>query len=147
MDNTQERLLCSGEHRLDPDQQRLYFGTFKERVILTVSLKNAANHILLEHFEEIIAKFQDDYSPLMLKISPKLPTTTQMTYLKLAKQAQVTASIVDEATAHSPYGVVLHTDHAVEVPETVCANRFPQYFTIPSQEPTEKKSFLKKLFG
>lgn len=32
---------ASGENRLDPDQQRYYLGTYKERVVLHLSLKEA----------------------------------------------------------------------------------------------------------
>ncbi|MFX3960301.1 DUF1694 domain-containing protein, partial [Streptococcus suis] len=43
MTDLQKTILqkASGESRLDPDQQRLYMGTFRERVLLTISSSEA----------------------------------------------------------------------------------------------------------
>ncbi|KXT76801.1 YueI family protein [Streptococcus sp. DD12] len=150
MDAMEQRLAKSaaGEHRLDPDQQRAYFNTFKERVVLTVSVANAKTSAVKTHFEAVLGDLADRYQPLTLKISPCLPTDLQLFYLKLAKGLGITTCIVDEDHAHSAFGLVLHTDHAVNLPETSFAHCYPQYFT--QEEPVnqqDKKSFWSKLFG
>ncbi|MFC3928463.1 YueI family protein [Streptococcus caprae] len=135
-----------GENRLDPDQQRQFLGTFRERVVIAVSLEQAQQEETLRFFPNFLNQESANDPNLSLKISPALSMAKQMAYLKLAQEVHIDATIVDETSANSPYGLVLHTDHAIDkenidfiIPEETA--------TSTKKEPEEKKSFWKKLFG
>ena len=97
----------SGEKRLNPDELRQYFGTYAERVVLAVLLEDAEKKIVIEHFPLILKKLLAVYPNLSLKLSPNLSDQTQFTYIKGAQTLNISATIVDEAKAHSPYGIVV----------------------------------------
>ena len=150
MDAMEKRLSTSaaGEHRLDPDQQREYFNTFKERVVLTVSVPNAKTAAVKDHIDQVLAEFAEKYDFLVLKISPILSDNLQMTYMKAAKSQGIKTCIVDEDKAHSAFGLILHTNHAAGVTETAFSQLYPQYFAEKAQvDKQEKKSFWTTLFG
>ena len=100
-------LQCaSGEKRLNPDELRQYFGTYAERVVLAVLLENAEKKTVIDHFPQILKDLQAVYPNLSLKLSPKLADQIQFTYIKTAQALNISATIVDEAKAHSPYGLI-----------------------------------------
>lgn len=137
--------MASGEHRLDPDQQRRYLGTFAERLVLSAKLADATQPKLLEGLEPILSKTLASFPQLQLKLSAQLDAKTQMTYLKTAQKLGIAATIVDEDGAKSPYGFVLHAGQAVDVQETDVRARYPELFT--ASEAPDKKSFWQKIFG
>ena len=95
-------LQCaSGEKRLNPDELRQYFGTYAERVVLAVLLENAEKKTVIDHFPQILKDLQAVYPNLSLKLSPKLADQIQFTYIKTAQALNISATIVDEAKAHS----------------------------------------------
>ncbi|MGT2926993.1 YueI family protein [Streptococcus cuniculipharyngis] len=148
MEHLDKKILeaSAGERRLNPDQQRIYLGTFAERVILAIEEEQADQDLTLDVFPQILAQLKGDFPNLSVKISPKLTLNHQMTYLKLSQQAKATATIVNETTAKSPYGIVVHHDRAVTVSSTDLSAYLPEKTAI-APEQTQKKSFFKKLFG
>ena len=107
-------LQCaSGEKRLNPDELRQYFGTYAERVVLAVLLENAEKKTVIDHFPQILKDLQAVYPNLSLKLSPKLADQIQFTYIKTAQALNISATIVDEAKAHSPYGLIQHKNHTI----------------------------------
>ncbi|MGT2959622.1 YueI family protein [Streptococcus caballi] len=137
----------SGEKRFNPDEQRKYFGTFAERVVLSILFEDAQQANLIKNFESILAEQKDKYDTVILKISSKLSLTAQMSYMKVAQKLDITATIIDESKADSPFGIIVHTDLAENLEETNVKQLYPQYFEGKLlQTSTEKKSFWKKLF-
>lgn len=65
---------ASGENRLDPDQQRYYLGTYKERVVLHLSLKEAQEEKFQLAITSALNNLILEYPNLSLKLSPNLPT-------------------------------------------------------------------------
>ena len=92
MTDLQKTILqkASGENRLDPDQQRLYMGTFRERVLLTLSFSEATSKDFQGQFSAICKELKGKYPQLFLKISPNLSDSLQ---ISLMKEAQATCQI------------------------------------------------------
>lgn len=61
------------------------------------------------------------------------------------------ATVVDDTTGTSPYGLVIHTDKVENCPKTDIREVFPEFFAEKSQTEQEsvatKKGFWQKLFG
>ena len=135
-------LQCaSGEKRLNPDELRQYFGTYAERVVLAVLLENAEKKTVIDHLQAV-------YPNLSLKLSPKLADQIQFTYIKTAQALNISATIVDEAKAHSPYGLIVHSNQAENLDKVLFSELYPDILAPTETEPvTEKKGFFAKLFG
>lgn len=142
-------LQCaSGEKRLNPDELRQYFGTYAERVVLAVLLENAEKKTVIDHFPQILKDLQAVYPNLSLKLSPKLADQTQFTYIKTAQALNISATIVDEAKAHSPYGLIVHSNQAENLDKVLFSELYPDILAPSETEPIlEKKGFFAKLFG
>lgn len=138
---------ASGEKRFNPDEQRKYFGTFAERVVVSILFEDARQDKLIKAFESILADQKDKYDSITVKVSSKLPLAVQMSYMKAAQKLYITATIIDESKSNSPFGIIVHTDHAENLAKTDVKQLYPQYFENELlQTSTEKKSFWKKLF-
>ncbi|TCD46223.1 DUF1694 domain-containing protein [Streptococcus sp. X16XC17] len=139
---------ATGENRLDPDQQKRYLGTFRERVVLALSFEEAISDQVQTQFDLLCKKLMH-YQPLFLKISPRLSDFLQVSYMKIAQDQGIQTAIIDEATADSPYALLFHSDHALDLEDIGLETVFPQNTSTENQEEkTPKKiSFWKKLFG
>lgn len=68
-------------------------------------------------------------------------------YLKIAKDLGCKATIVSSNYKNSPFGLVIHSDHPVEIAEKEIASQFSEFFQTDSTKKAEKKpSFWKRLF-
>lgn len=134
---------ASGEKRLNPDELRQYFGTYAERVVLAVLLENVENKIVIDHFPKILKDLLAIYPNLSLKLSPKLADQIQFTYIKGAQTLNISATIVDEAKAHSPYGIVVHSDKAENLDKILFSELYPDILAPKQTEQiVEKGDFL-----
>lgn len=142
-------LQCaSGEKRLKPDELRHYFGTYAERVVLAILLENAEKKTVMEEFSKILKDLSSAYPHLSLKLSPNLADQTQFTYIKTAQALNISATIVDEAKAHSPYGIIVHSDKAENLDKVLFSEIHPDILAPQKTEQTvTKKGFFAKLFG
>lgn len=136
-----------GEHRLNPDEQKRCFGTFAERLVLSVLLADAENQTILDNFDQVLQDLKAKYDSLSLKISPKLSSAKQMGYMKIAQQADIQATIVNEANAKSPYGLIVHSGRAENIDNPDIKVLYPQLFSIKKEaKKTQKKPFWRKWF-
>ena len=138
---------ASGENRINPDEQRTYLGTFRERVVLLFSLEQATHNHITQDFDTICHQLSTDYKPLFLKISPALSDTLQISLIKIAQKYAVTTSIIEEKISNSPYALVFHTDYAVNKEDIRLETLFPQFKTKTEKKEEKAPSFWKKLFG
>lgn len=145
--NTTILQKASGETRLNPDEQRLYMGTYRERVVLLVSFDDLSSEVVGNKFDTICQKLANSYSPLFLKLSPALSDKQQISLLKIAQTFGITTAIIDEKVANCPFALVFHTDHAVNLEDIQLASQFPQLLTGNEKKEEKKTSFWKKLFG
>ena len=66
---------------------------------------------------------------------------------KIAKDLGCKATIVSSNCKNSPFGLVIHSDHPVEIDEKEIANQFSEFFQADSSQKVEKRpSFWEKLF-
>lgn len=142
-------LQCaSGEKRLKPDELRHYFGTYAERVVLAILLENAEKKTVMEEFPKILKDLSLAYPHLSLKLSPNLADQTQFTYIETAQALNISATIVDEAKAHSPYGIIVHSDKAENLDKVLFSEIHPDILAPQKTEQAiTKKGFFAKLFG
>ncbi|HFI0567825.1 TPA: DUF1694 domain-containing protein [Streptococcus suis] len=138
---------ASGETRLNPDEQRQYMGTYRERVVLVITFDELAKEAVTNHFENICQKLTTSYSPLYLKLSPLLSDKQQISLMKVAQTIGITTAIIDEKVANCPYALVFHTDHAVDQDDTSLEATFPNLVKQEEKKEEQKPSFWKKLFG
>ena len=146
MTDIQKTILqhAHGTAKIDPDQQRKFLETFQERVIATASVSQAQEKTFQANFKQAVLDFQEEYKPIFLKLSPSLSDTSQLFYLKMAQQVGINATIVSADCTHSPFGLLLHTDHAINREDT----QFQSDLNESSATKKEgKTSFWKKLFG
>ncbi|MHC5269183.1 YueI family protein [Enterococcus sp. LJL98] len=146
-DNLQQRMdqAATGAPLVNPDEQRKYLGTFRERcyVSMTVAqMKKTTNQTLfmqaLEHYPEA-----------SILMNGSLPTTVQATYMQLATKQQIpfkivtTASTVDEKSI----GLLIVSDVAVHQDVIDIEKRFArkQVESTMQKKPT-KKRFWSKIF-
>lgn len=146
MTDLQQTLLekANGSPRLHPDQQNKYLETYSERVIIEVPLEEVTDPEFLKALPLLLSQVQADFEPLFLKLAPQVPDQEQIKILKLAKEANIKATIVSSNCSHSPFGLILHTDHAVELDSRDAHQAYPNCFKVEKE--TEKTSFWKKLF-
>ncbi|EMB65151.1 hypothetical protein SMU26_07131 [Streptococcus mutans 3SN1] len=136
-----------GEHRLNPDEQRKYFGTFAERLVLSILLADAENQAILANFDQVLQDLKTKYDSLSLKISPKLSLTNQMLYMKKTQEAGLIATIVAEDKSDSPFGLLVHTDKTENIDNPDIKALYPQLFTNGKETgQPHKKTFWQKWF-
>ncbi|MBM7636236.1 DUF1694 domain-containing protein [Streptococcus saliviloxodontae] len=145
-----QRLMesANGGRKINPDELRSFLGTYAERVLLTISAQDARLDSVKGHFQDILNDLTENYSPVKVKLSPALSDNLQMTYLKLTKEIGLTCTIVDEMAAHPSFGIMIFTDHAVNIQDTDIREHYSDIFQPQNQESkTEKKGFWAQLFG
>lgn len=149
MDHLEKTILqnARGEHRLDPDQQRYYLGTFRERVVLTISFDDIISKQVQEAFPAILGDLKGQYDELAIKLSAKMDSSLQVGYMKQAQSAHIPATCVEEVNSQSPYALLIHSDKAEAVEHTDIKDRFPDYFKVTTSQTHPKQSFWSKLFG
>ncbi|HFQ3425432.1 TPA: DUF1694 domain-containing protein [Streptococcus equi subsp. zooepidemicus] len=120
MDSLDTRLLkgASGENRFDPDQQRYYLGTYAERIVLALPLTEVDHEKAKGYITAQLPHLKEAYFPLSFKLSSEFGSAYQMYYMKLAQQNALSATIVDEKGAVSPFALIIHSDHAITKEET-----------------------------
>lgn len=137
---------AAGEKRLNPDEQRLYFGTFAERVVLSIPVEDSRLKATKGRFKGILKELSQEYTTLFVKISPSLSFADQCYYMKVAQNLSIQATIVDEKNAHSPYGIIVHSDKAENVDNPLLSVRFPQSVDEEKPQKANKSGFWSRLF-
>ena len=149
MTNLENRLdrASSGEYRLNADEQKLYLNTFRERIFLAITFDDAKIPLVKTSFNQILSHFDMADQPIFVKICGDLPDDLTGYYLKLAVDHHFEGQILTEP-ASDRYGIVIHTDHAINLDKIELLDVFPDLLSsdAPAQ-PTKKKSFFSKLFG
>ena len=136
----------SGEYRLNPDEQKLYLNTFRERIFLAITFDDAKSAQVKDKFDQILSHFNMAEQPIFVKICGDLPDDLTGYYLKLAVDHHFEGQILTEA-ASDQYGLVIHTDHAINQDKIDLADVFPNLLAseTPSQ-PAKKKRFFSNFF-
>ena len=138
---------AAGPTRLNPDEQRRFLGTFEERVLASCSIEQANDSFIRNHFKEMLSSIMKNCQPVIVKISPEVESSNQIFYLKISKDLSCEATIVSGDYQTSPFGLIIHSDHLVQVDDKDMFQQFASLFQ-PTEKPTkEKQSIWKKWFG
>ena len=136
----------SGNRVLNPDEQRYYLGTFQERVLITINIEDVNNEKILGLFSTALDKEIELINPIKVKISSRISEEKQMAFMTTAKNKGLSATIIEEKQATSPFGVIIFTDHAINRSETdlIALTEDDTDHTILNKP---KKGFFNRLFG
>lgn len=150
MSDLNQRLIQSslGENRLHPDQQKAFLGTFRERVILTLSLIDCRSQAFAPCLPKILEHLQANYPTMTVKINGRLDLDRQLFALETAQKLGLSTSVLDDQTSQSPYGLVIHTDKAENCPVIAVEQALSDLWQTKIEPPAnQKKGFWQKLFG
>lgn len=136
---------ANGGLKLNPDEQRRFLGTFEERVLGYAELATANDVKFQKAFLTILETFKKETEPLFVKISPQVVFEKQVYYLKQAKDADCQATIVSEEHNSSPFGLVIHSNVAVQTSEKDLRKAFSDLWQ--EKETKAPTSLWKKWFG
>lgn len=134
-----------GKPQINPDEQREYLGTFRERCYLSMTIKEMRRSEYLADLKKEVEKEPQ----AKLLINGAVSQSLQQQYIAFASKNSVDFTIVDSATAENEdkIGLLLVTDHAVDEAVIDVAEKYPdsQQAEEPKKE-TKKKSFFDRLF-
>ena len=136
-----------GGVKLNPDEQRRFLGTFEERVLASCSIEQANETLIRSHFKEILSSIMKSCQPVIVKISPEVESGNQIFYLKTSKELGCEATIVSSNYQSSPFGLIVHSDHLVQVDDKDMSQQFASLLQPTEKPAKEKPSFWKKWFG
>lgn len=144
-ENVQNRLdqsMNGGTPKINPDEQRRYLGTFKERVILAIPIAEVMNPAAMTAVEKTVKNHPD----LTIIINGNISASKQSPYIKIAAKNNAKFTLnTDQIYGTKP------ADYAVVVADKDAVNQADIEFhqPAPTSQPqtAPKKSFWKKLFN
>lgn len=133
-----------GSPRINPDEQRKYLGTFRERCFVSMTVREMDCKKDRENLIEEIKKHPEGKLLINGEVNEKL----QKEFIALASKNATDFTIVNDATVESEdsIGVLLVTDHAVNEEIIDIEEKYPSNATEETAEPKKKKSFFSRLF-
>ena len=138
---------AQGGAKLNPDEQRRFLGTFEERVLAYCYIEQANGSLIHSHFKEMLSNIIANSQPVLVKISPAVESSKQIFYLKTSKELGCEATIVSSDCQASPFGLIVHSDHLVQVDEKDMYQQFASLLQPAEKPAKEKRSLWKKWFG
>ena len=138
---------AQGGVKLNPDEQRRFLGTFEERVLASCSIEQANSSLIRSHFKEMLSSIMKNCQPVIVKISPEVESGNQIFYLKTSKELGCEATIVSSDYQSSPFGLIVHSDHLVQVDDKDMNQQFAGLLQPAEIPAKEKRSLWKKWFG
>ena len=145
-DDLNKRLEQSqyGTPKVNPDEQRKYLGTFRERCYISMTLSQMEKTNNKEQLQKHLA----DYSESSLLINGRLPEDLQETYIAIASQSQKKFTVVDGQSPKEkdPIGLLVISSHAVNEDVIDIEKKFANKSPIHQEKKETKKSFWNQLF-
>ena len=138
---------AQGGVKLNPDEQRRFLGTFEERVLASCSIEQANSSLIRSHFKEMLSSIMKNCQPVFVKISPEVESGNQIFYLKTSKELGCEATIVSSDYQDSAFGLIVHSDHLVQMNEKDMYQQFAGLLQPAEKTAKEKRSLWKKWFG
>ncbi|MDR0922096.1 MAG: YueI family protein [Lactobacillales bacterium] len=149
-DEVQERLEQGmyGTPKIKPDELKKYMGTYRERVFLTMTIEEMKNDAYTLALEK---ELDNEEETVSLNLNGEMDTDLQTKYIKLAKQYDITFTLVNNDVKNTPdsLGLVLYGKEAVNVSVVDVAEKYPnavEELLPKKEEPEKKESFWKKIF-
>ncbi|MEO1771009.1 MULTISPECIES: YueI family protein [Enterococcus] len=146
-DNLQKHLDTGryGTPKINPDEQKEYLGTFRERCLLSMTIgemqdKGNEAGLLMEIKKEPSAR---------ILINGAVSTVLQQRYITIAVKEKIDFTVVSDAIADddSKIGLLVVADYAVDIPVIDVEKKYPKlHETAKEEKPKEKSSFWNRLF-
>ncbi|ANZ58356.1 hypothetical protein BGL34_00350 [Fructilactobacillus lindneri] len=146
--NVQNRLdqaINGGTPKINPDEQRKYLGTFRERVAFAITVSQVSNKEALTQVEKII----QEHPNYTIIINGNLPTEKQSPYLKAATANNVKFTLKTDKiyeTKPEDYGIIIAAPEAIHVDNIDYHPTENQQSSSDKSTSNKKESFWKRLF-
>ena len=135
-----------GTPRVNPDEQRKYLGTFRERCYLSMTVTEMKK----KDNQKTLLNALPDYQGALVLLNGKLPESIQTDYITLLTKQQMEFRIVSDAQDAGPdsIGLLIAGKEAVNQDVIDIEQKYPAATTQSDkeQEQPEKMSFWKRLF-
>ena len=135
-----------GTPRVNPDEQRKYLGTFRERCYLSMTVTEMKK----KDNQKTLLNALPDYQGALVLLNGKLPESIQTDYITLLTKQQMEFRIVSDAQDADPdsIGLLIAGKEAVNQDVIYIEQKYPAATTQSDkeQEQPEKTSFWKRLF-
>lgn len=135
-----------GTPRVNPDEQRKYLGTFRERCYLSMTVTEMKK----KDNQKTLLNVLPDYQGALVLLNGKLPESIQTDYITLLTKQQMEFRIVSDAQDAGPdsIGLLIAGKEAVNQDVIDIEQKYPATTTQSDkeQEQPEKTSFWKRLF-
>lgn len=151
-ENLQQRLeqSTSGTPMVNPDEQRKYLGTFRERCYLSMTIGQMKQKKLQEAFSRLSL----NYPKASILINGCLAPLIQSTYIQIASKNQIPFTIVtkNQNCENERIGLLIVANEAVnereiDIEKLLTPPENKQTVTLNKEHaPEAKKSFWKKFF-
>ncbi|AYF92785.1 YueI family protein [Apilactobacillus bombintestini] len=144
-----EQSSMGGTPKINPDEQRKYLGTFRERVSLAIQIKDLDNPNAIPALQKEFS----EHSDYQLIINGNLDHSLVAPFIRLASQENVKFVIKTDSfyrTAPDNYGVVYANKQSINVNPVDFSEKYPNNISNQSNDKDEsnndsKPSFLSKL--
>ncbi|MGM0213252.1 YueI family protein [Enterococcus sp. AZ109] len=146
-DNLQKHLDAGryGSPKINPDEQKEYLGTFRERCLLSMTIKEMRDK---DNEAGLLMEIQKEPTARLL-INGAISTSLQQRYMSIATKHNIDFTIVNDAVADndSKIGLLVVADYAVNIPEIDVKKKYPDLQkNAESEKPKEKSGFWNRLF-
>ena len=135
-----------GTPKINPDEQRRYLGTFRERVYAAEYIKDMPNEAYHPIWREVLLAHPE----ATLIMNGNLPMDELVPFMQLAKATNVGFSMKNDdfyLVAPDRLGLVLAADEAVNIDAINIADMASNADSAPVEETTAQKvPWFKKLF-
>lgn len=99
-----------GSPSVNPDEQRKFLGTFRERVYIRMSIQQMKQ----SDYKKILEKHLPDYPDANILINGNISESLQSNYIQIAMKAKLKFTVVDtDLKADDDNGLLVISDKAV----------------------------------
>lgn len=134
-----------GTPKINPDEQRKYLGTFRERVSLAMTIAEVTNR---DNISDFVAEITD-HPNYQVIFNGHIDQADLAPYLKLVGQHNLKFTIREEAIYginDSDLGLVVASDQAINQSPITLRDKYPTSSAETTSSPT-KTSWFDKLLG
>ncbi len=136
-----------GTPKLKPEEQQKYLGTFRERVILALTIPETQE----QRHKAYLKKTMQTHSGHTLLINANIQQTAQDSLIAIATEAGTMFRVLDtDASNQETMGAVYAADTAVDVKNITVPEQAASPAVSPppadTQETPKKKSFWSRIF-
>ncbi|KRN01741.1 hypothetical protein FD13_GL000570 [Levilactobacillus senmaizukei DSM 21775 = NBRC 103853] len=134
-----------GTPKVNPDEQRHYLGTFRERISLMMTIAEVTSHQHLDAFTTEITAHPD----YQLILNGHIDQANLAPYLKLASQHQVRLTIRQEAIygeAPDELGLIVASNQAINQNPISLNKKYPQKIAPTPPTVAPKRSWWQRLW-